>query len=124
MNVIINTINDIARFLKCKTSEIPQKISEVRECGIGLTLYYTHGGVMTTSDTCVKFPGKGSGNLLNPDITWNNIGTPISFKVWADNEYGWFDSDIFKFSHITTNALESTLNLIDDKMYEAQGKVK
>ena len=119
MNFIINSIQDLAKFLKCEVSEIPEKIKDVRECGIGLTLFYGMGGVIRSTDEFLTFPGKGNGCMSNPDITWNNPGTPLSFKFWTElQDWGCTDSDQLIFGHITSYGLEAILNRIDDEMYK------
>lgn len=119
MNFIINTIQDLAKFLKCEVSEIPSKTKNRREGAVGLTLYYSLGGVLTSDDECLTFPGKGNGTLTNPDINWNQIHRPMSFKLWSnDDNCGVEETPQLMFGHITSNELEKLLNEMDDKMYK------
>jgi hypothetical protein len=124
MNIIINNIHDLAEFLKCEVSEIPKKIKDVRECGIGLTLFYNYGGVLVSTDEVMTYPGKGSGGKTNPDINWNNPGTPHSFKLWSEEEWGYEETDQLKFNYIASDDLESSLNQMDDKMYKLEAAFK
>ncbi len=90
----INTVQELAKILGCNDStEIPEKVKSIRECGIELILYYNNQTTLSSYDKCAERTVRSTNDIVKvPEYTWANPGNPETFAFWSEDYPLWLDS--------------------------------